>query len=152
MHDLEDPFSRHYRPAFVSCTLPEVFGMVRPGERIFFDDGKIGGVVRSVWPDHLRVEITQGREKGERLRSDKGINLPDSTLDLPALTPKDVDDLAFVARRADLVGLSFVQRATDVEAPAGAPPGRARPGDAPPMAAPAGAVGTGSSAAATSSS
>ncbi len=53
--------------------------------------------------------------KGSTLRSDKGINLPDSDLRLPALTPKDVDDLGFVVAHADLVGLSFVQRKTDVE-------------------------------------
>jgi len=42
--------------------------------------------------------------------------LPDSALDLPALTEKDRADLAVVARCADLVGLSFAQRAADVRA------------------------------------
>lgn len=94
---------------------PEVFSQVQPGERIWFDDGRIGGVVKTVSPDGWVVEITQARDGGERLASDKGINLPDSLLDLPALTPKDVDDLAVAARLADMVGLSFVQRAQDVE-------------------------------------
>jgi hypothetical protein len=49
------------------------------------------------------------------LGPDKGINLPDSMLALPALTEKDLRDLEFVASRADLVGLSFVQRSSDVE-------------------------------------
>lgn len=99
----------------VPCTLPEVFSQVQAGERIWFDDGRIGGVVKTVSPDGWVVEITQARDGGERLASDKGINLPDSLLDLPALTPKDVDDLAVAARLADMVGLSFVQRAQDVE-------------------------------------
>lgn len=99
----------------VPCTLPEVFSQVQAGERIWFDDGRIGGVVKTVSPDGWVVEITQARDGGERLASDKGINLPDSLLDLPALTPKDVDDLAVTARLADMVGLSFVQRAQDVE-------------------------------------
>ena len=99
----------------VPCTLAEVFAQVQEGERIWFDDGRIGGVVRAASADGLVVEITQAREDGERLGSDKGINLPDSNLDLPALTPKDVDDLATVARLADMVGLSFVQRTQDVE-------------------------------------
>jgi len=102
-------------PASIPCTLPEVFGAVKPGERIWFDDGKLGGVIRSVAPKHVRVEITQAREKGVRLRSDKGINLPDSKLTLPALTEKDLQDLPFVARHADLVGLSFVQEPRDIE-------------------------------------
>jgi pyruvate kinase len=40
--------------------------------------------------------------------------LPDSVLDLPSLTDKDIDDLAVVAKYADMVGLSFVQHASDV--------------------------------------
>src|SRR5262249_10813745 len=60
--------------------------------------------------------ITRARLCGEKLRSDKGINLPESALRLPALTPRDIDDLKFVARHADLVGLSFANSAADVEA------------------------------------
>ena len=110
------PDTAHAAPLpTVPCTLPEVFSQVQAGERIWFDDGRIGGVVKTVSPDGWVVEITQARDGGERLASDKGINLPDSLLDLPALTPKDVDDLAVAARLADMVGLSFVQRAQDVE-------------------------------------
>ena len=49
---------------------------------------------------------------------------PTATLDLPALTDKDIADLAVVARHADMVGLSFVQSAADVQRAAPAP-GRA---------------------------
>ena len=101
--------------ASVPCTLPEVFAQVRKGERIWFDDGHIGGVVRRASAQALDVEITDAADGGERLAGDKGINLPDSELHLPALTPKDVADLAVVVKHADLVGLSFAQRAADVE-------------------------------------
>ena len=100
----------------VVCTLPEVFAQVRVGERIWFDDGRIGGIIRQTEADWIEVEITQARSGGEKLAGDKGINLPDSELDLPALTAKDLEDLASVAREADLVGLSFVHRAADVDA------------------------------------
>jgi len=99
----------------VACTLPEVFEQVAVGERIWFDDGRIGGVIRHIETEWLEVEITHARDIGEKLAGDKGINLPDSQLDLPALTEKDIEDLAAVAKLADLVGLSFVQRAGDVE-------------------------------------
>ena len=103
-------------PPAIACTLPEVFAQVRPGEPVWFDDGRIGAVIRSADANGLEVEVTRARPAGEALREDKGINLPESRLDLPALTAKDIEDLEVVARLADLVGLSFVQRADDVEA------------------------------------
>jgi pyruvate kinase len=104
-----DSHGRLLSPAQISCTLPEIFDDVQPGERIFFDDGKIGGVVRSVAPDAIRIQITQACDGGTRLRGDKGINLPDSSLRLSALTEKDLADLPFVVLHADLVGFSFVR-------------------------------------------
>jgi len=101
--------------ASVTCTLPQVFEQVRVGERIWFDDGRIGGVIRRIAPQYLEVDITQARDGGEKLYGDKGINLPDSQLNLPALTDKDIEDLGVVAQLADLVGLSFVQRPEDIE-------------------------------------
>ena len=106
---------RHQSVPTVACTLPEVFEQVSVGERVWFDDGRIGGVIRRVEPEWLEVEITNARDSGEKLAGDKGINLPDSQLDLPALTDKDIEDLAVVAKEADLVGLSFVHRAADIE-------------------------------------
>jgi pyruvate kinase len=106
----------HHAWASVACTLPQVFEQVRVGERIWFDDGRIGGVIRRIEPQWLELEITHARDAGEKLAADKGINLPDSLLDLPALTDKDIQDLPVVARLADLVGLSFVQQAQDVQA------------------------------------
>lgn len=101
-------------PATIACTLPEVFQDVRAGERIWLDDGKIGGVIRATSADAFEVEITAAPTKGARLRADKGINLPDSVLRLPALTEKDLRDLAVVVHFADMVGFSFVRNADDV--------------------------------------
>lgn len=100
----------------IACTLPEVFTQVRAGERILFDDGRIEGRIARAGAEGLEVEITRTRPGGTALAADKGINLPDSALDLPALTAKDRSDLATVVQCADLVGLSFVQRAADVQA------------------------------------
>ena len=98
----------------IACTLPQVFTQVHAGERVWFDDGRIGGVVRRASAKGLEVEIVQAREGGESLLADKGINFPDSHLELPALTEKDMQDLQTVAQIADLVGLSFSQEAADV--------------------------------------
>jgi pyruvate kinase len=102
-------------PATIGVTLPQIIADVRPGEAIWFDDGKIGGIIRSVEPDRMFVEIVQARAKGENLRSDKGINLPDSELNLPALTTQDITQLPFIAAHANLVDYSFVRSTRDVE-------------------------------------
>lgn len=87
------PDTAHAAPLpTVPCTLPEVFSQVQAGERIWFDDGRIGGVVKTVSPDGWVVESPRPATVASGSRQDKGINLPDSLLDLPALTPKDVDD------------------------------------------------------------
>ncbi len=109
-----DSGGRTLTPVTISCTLPEIFPAVRAGEKIWFDDGEIGGIVREVGPDVLRIEITQAKPSGDRLGADKGINLPDTKIDLPALTKKDLNDLEFIVRHADLVGMSFVRRERDI--------------------------------------
>ena len=101
-------------PARVPCTLPEVFDDVKVGERIWFDDGKLGGIISGVEKDELRVEITHAGPSGYRLRADKGINLPKTKIHLPSLTSKDIEDLEFVVKHADIVGYSFVRTADDV--------------------------------------
>ncbi len=109
-----DSDGRTPKPATISCTLPEIFPMVRAGEKIWFDDGKIGGIVREAEPGALRIEITEAKPSGNRIGADKGINLPDTKIELPALTPKDLEDLEFIVRHADLVGMSFVRHERDI--------------------------------------
>jgi pyruvate kinase len=98
----------------IGVSLPEIFSDVRAGESIWFDDGKIGGVIRSVNLDEIAVEITQARTKGENLWADKGINLPGSKLKLPALTEEDIAHLLFIVSHADFVGYSFVRSESDI--------------------------------------
>ncbi|MCG3120334.1 MAG: hypothetical protein ALAOOOJD_02993 [bacterium] len=102
------------QPAHISCTLPEVFQYVKAGEPILLDDGKIEGVIRSASAESLQVEITYAKEEGAKLRADKGINLPESDLQLPGLTDKDKEDLKFIAKHADVVSLSFVNGPQDI--------------------------------------
>ncbi|MCB0999881.1 MAG: pyruvate kinase [Ilumatobacteraceae bacterium] len=98
----------------IGCSLPEVLAHVRVGERMSFDDGKLGGIVRRVDVGEAHVEITEARSHVVKLRGEKGINLPDTDLPTAALTDADVAVLDVVAARADLVSLSFVRRPDDV--------------------------------------
>ncbi len=102
-------------PHRIGCTLAEVFEQAKPGERVWLDDGKFGGTIEKVTDDEIKVVITDVRPGGANLKAGKGINLPDTDLRLDALTSKDLDDLDFVARHADIINLSFVRHASDVE-------------------------------------
>jgi len=110
-----DGHGRVRRPAHVACTSPEAIRSVRRGESIWFDDGRIGGVVRSANRERLVVEVTHSAAGGAWLGADKGINLPDTELDLPPTPPKDLADLRFIVRHADLVGYSFIHTASDLD-------------------------------------
>lgn len=101
-------------PATIGCTADQIFEDARTGDRIWFDDGKIGGVVERRESDRLHVRITRTRAAGARLGSEKGINLPDTLVRMPALTDRDRHDLEFVSRHADMVALSFVNSVDDV--------------------------------------
>jgi pyruvate kinase len=103
-------------PASIGCSLPHVFDQVRSGDAIWFDDGRIGGVIDRSDRNHLTVRITHGPSAGARLRSGKGINLPDTNLRVPAVTDQDLENLASLAGHADIVALSFVSSASDLEA------------------------------------
>ncbi|MGE0116013.1 MAG: pyruvate kinase [Steroidobacteraceae bacterium] len=111
-----DSSGRLLSPARIPCTLPEVFADVKAGERVYLDDGHIAGIAEAVSDAEIRIRIEHTPPRGARLKADKGINLPDSKLRLPALTPKDHADLEFVVRHADLVGLSFANHESDVQA------------------------------------
>lgn len=101
--------------AQITCSLASVFSSVRVDERVLFDDGKISGVVESVEPDRFTVRITDAPAAGAKLRSEKGINLPDSDLREPLIGAADHQLLELAARHADLLSLSFLRRGEDVD-------------------------------------
>lgn len=103
-----------HSPFSIGCTLPEAFEDVEPGDRVWLNDGKIGGVVRSVTPDSMDIDVLHAGPNGSNLKAEKGINFPDTELRIRSLTEQDRRDLKFVARNADIVNMSFVRSRTDV--------------------------------------
>jgi pyruvate kinase len=99
----------------VECTLPEALSAARVGDRLYVDDGKLAAKVERTEPWGLVARVTQAAAKGVRLKPEMGLNFPDTTLKIAALTDKDLCDLDFVAVHADGIGFSFVQSAADVE-------------------------------------
>ena len=112
---IEDMDGNVLEPAHISCQQPEVFEYLSPGEEISLNDGKISGVIVGVSEEQLDVEITRAKPSGSRLRGYRGMNFPGSDIRLPGLTATDKANLAFIARHADAVSLSFIRNPKDVE-------------------------------------
>ena len=90
---------------------PEILSAAGIGATLLLDDGKLRLRVLRKRDDHLLTEIMNGGVLSDR----KGVNIPDVVLPIPALTEKDLADLAFVLPLGvDYIGLSFVQRPEDV--------------------------------------
>ena len=102
------------QPPRIGCTLPEVFDTAEVGDRILFDDGKLGGRVVGIAADSLDIRIDRPAHGTAKLRAGRGINVPDTDLPISALTDKDIADLATVSELADLVQFSFVREPADV--------------------------------------
>lgn len=101
----------HERPVF-DTTLDRISHDVQPGERVLINDGAIR---------MLAVERVDGRElhcrvtHGGRVTSKKGINLPDSDLQVPAITKRDWACVDWAAEHGlDYLALSFVRTAEEI--------------------------------------
>ena len=109
-----DENHRLVTPANIGVTLPEFFDSVQTGQPIWFDDGKIGGIIAHVAPDQVTVEIQHAKVEGDKLGAEKGINVPETSLKAASLTAEDLKALAFIAKHADILGYSFVRTGDDV--------------------------------------
>ena len=96
-----------------SITLPhpEIFAAALPGHRLLIDDGRLQLKVKSFDGDAIVADVIVGGTISNR----KGVNVPDTVLDLSPLTDKDRADLEFgLGLGIDWLALSFVQRPSDI--------------------------------------
>jgi pyruvate kinase len=97
----------------VSVTFPGLPAAVKPGDRLFLNDGFILLKVLEVTGGDVVCSVRAGGE----LRSRKGLNLPGIDLGISAFTDDDHDWLRFAAEhRLDAVSQSFVASAEDIDA------------------------------------
>ena len=84
----------------------------KPGERILLNDGKVSlEFTEKINETTLKARVVAGGP----LSSNKGFNLPDSSLTVPSLTKKDLADLEYgLSQEVDWVALSFVRTADDI--------------------------------------
>jgi pyruvate kinase len=98
-------------PGRVSTTYRHLPALVRKGDTLLLDDGRLQLRVDSSTSDEVRTTVVDGGLLGER----KGINAPGVALPASGLTAKDLEDLKFgVQAGVDFVAMSFVQSADDL--------------------------------------
>ncbi len=96
----------------VSTTFTGMTGDVGPGDLLLIDDGKVSLRAVAVTDTDIVTEVVEGGV----ISNNKGINLPGVAVSVPALSEKDKADLRWALRlRADMVALSFVRSAADIE-------------------------------------
>lgn len=98
----------------ISPNEPGIIPSLKPGDRVFIDDGMIYGTVEQVAPGRASVRIVRISSKKSVIKAGKGLNFPDSTLSVSSLTDFDRACLPFVCSYADTVGLSFVRKSQDI--------------------------------------
>jgi pyruvate kinase len=106
----EDVIGNSHRASMSFEPLPKV---VKPGDRLFLNDGLVQLVVQHVEGKDVKCKVAVGGE----LRSRKGLNLPRIKLGISAFTDHDRACLEFALRQGvDAVGQSFVETAEDIAA------------------------------------
>lgn len=85
---------------------------VNVGEKVLCDDGKlVFQVVESDGKKNVKLKALFGGV----LKSNKGVNLPETNISLPSLTEKDREDLDFILTLpVHWIALSFVREAKDI--------------------------------------
>jgi pyruvate kinase len=100
---------------FVRCTQQGIIENLKPGQRVFFDDGLFEAVVQSCISKEAILKITRISAKKPFIKSEKGINFPDTTFRINSITEYDQQCLPFIVQHADMIGFSFVNNSTDMQ-------------------------------------
>jgi len=107
----DDAFKEKCTKEVVWLDYKNITKVLTPGKRIYIDDGLISVKALEIGPDYVLGEIENGGNLGSR----KGCNLPATDTDLPAVSPKDMQDLQFgVEQGVDMVFASFIRDAAGV--------------------------------------
>jgi pyruvate kinase len=95
----------------IQVNYPGLVNEVVPGNKILIDDGLLTLEVQAVAGDDIVCLVLNGGPVSSR----KGVNIPGVNIQLPSITPQDVEDIMFgIANKVDFIAASFVRQAEDV--------------------------------------
>lgn len=107
--DLEDDIK-----VTVGCSVPQVFDKLQVGDPVLIDDGSIELRVESVSEDEAILLIERVKGKSVRIRSEKGLNFPQTAFDIDVITESDQEAMKFAVEYADFISFSFIRTAKDI--------------------------------------
>lgn len=99
---------------FLQCTLPGIVEQLKPGHRVLIDDGLFEAQVTHSEGKLAVLRVVRISGGKSVIKSEKGMNFPDTHFNVDTLTAKDKEDLLFIVAHADMVGFSFVNSAADM--------------------------------------
>lgn len=95
----------------VSTPYDGMYNDVKIGDRVLMDDGKLEVLVTGIEGSDVITEVIYGGY----LKSKKGVNLPNTKVSMPSVTPKDWEDLDFgLENNVEWIALSFVRTAEEI--------------------------------------
>lgn len=100
--------------AEIACSSEEIFDFIEIEAPLYIDDGKIGLRVTEKTDYGVLCRVEHAKPNGSVLKGEKGINFPETNLDIGAVTHLDKQNLRAVIGFADIIGISFTQKASDV--------------------------------------
>ena len=96
----------------VTISYPKIIDSLKVGEWVYLSDGTIRAKVIKKTNHFAQCEVMVA----QTLHSKKGINFPNTQLNIETITPKDIKDLEFGAQNGvDIVALSFVSSKKDIQ-------------------------------------
>ena len=102
--------------ARIGCTLENVADRVKPGDKVFIDDGKVELQIDTIHEGSLVCTVLTRKPSGVVIKPEKGINFPGTAIAVCALDEHDKKILPDIAEYADIIGISFTQSVDDVHA------------------------------------
>lgn len=95
----------------VAITYTNLLHDVKPGDSILIDDGLIGLTVKEITDTDIVCTV----ENPGPVSNHKGVNVPNVSLTMPFISPKDHDDILFGIKMGyDFIAASFTRNANDI--------------------------------------